>query len=99
MEPSARFIVRIDQLFHENAGMVDSDSPGIYSSGYYYTGVKYFLNLVFGTFPLLIINLWKTYKTQVPLYLSSKRVNHALEALLPEQGKFSLLIWGAVVAA
>lgn len=59
MGPSAGIIGRIDQLFHEDAGMVDFDSPSIHSSGYHYTGVKYFFNLVSGIFSLLIINLWK----------------------------------------
>lgn len=59
MEFSAGIIVWTDQLFHENAGMVDSDSLGIYSSGHHYTGVKYFFNLVFNIFPLFITNLWK----------------------------------------
>ncbi|MDP1550315.1 MAG: hypothetical protein Q8L97_09170 [Nitrosomonas sp.] len=46
-------------------------------------------------FLCLLLIYGKTYKTQVPLYLSSKRVNHALDALLPEQGKFSFVDLGS----
>ncbi|PSJ17866.1 hypothetical protein [Nitrosomonas supralitoralis] len=37
----------------------------------------------------------KTYKTQVPLYLSSKSVNQALTTLLPQQGIFSFIDLGS----
>lgn len=46
-------------------------------------------------FLCLLLIYGKTYKTQVPLYLSSKRANHALEALLPEQGQFSFVDLGS----
>jgi len=41
--------------------------------------------LFLGAFLLLLFVYWSTYRTQVPLYLSSKKVWHALENLLPAQ--------------
>lgn len=46
-------------------------------------------------FLCLLLTYGKTYKTQVPLYLSSKNVNHALESLLPGQGQFSFVDLGS----
>lgn len=46
-------------------------------------------------FLCLLLIYGKTYKTQVPLYLSSKSVNHALETLLPEQEQFSFVDLGS----
>jgi len=46
-------------------------------------------------FLCLLLIYGKTYKTQVPLYLSSKSVNHALETLLPERGQFSFVDLGS----
>jgi len=46
-------------------------------------------------FLCLLLIYGKTYKTQVPLYLSSKCVNHALETLLPEQEQFSFVDLGS----
>lgn len=46
-------------------------------------------------FLCLLLVYGKTYKTQVPLYLSSKSVNHALETLLPEQEQFSFVDLGS----
>lgn len=43
----------------------------------------------------LLLVYGKTYKTQVPLYLSSKSVNTALKTLLPEQGQFSFVDLGS----
>ncbi len=40
-------------------------------------------NLYLGTFLILLLVYWGTYRTQVPLYLSSKPVWHAIESLLP----------------
>lgn len=67
-----------------------------------------FIPLVIATLALNISSTWflafflcllliygKTYKTQVPLYLSSKRANQALEALLPKQGQFSFVDLGS----
>jgi hypothetical protein len=41
--------------------------------------------LFLGAFLLLLFVYWSTYRSQVPLYLSSKKVWHALENLLPAQ--------------
>jgi hypothetical protein len=46
-------------------------------------------------FLCLLLIYGKTYKTQVPLYLSSRRVNHALASLLPGQGQFSFVDLGS----
>jgi len=46
-------------------------------------------------FLCLLLIYGKTYKTQVPLYLSSKCANHALETLLPEQEQFSFVDLGS----
>ena len=67
-----------------------------------------FIPLAIATLALNISSLWfllffvcllliygKTYKTQVPLYLSSKSVNIALESLLPKQGHFSFIDLGS----
>lgn len=67
-----------------------------------------FIPLVITTLALDISSFWffifflsllliygKTYKTQVPLYLSSKSVNTALKTLLPEQGQFSFIDLGS----
>lgn len=67
-----------------------------------------FMPLIITTLALNISPLWfllfficllsvygKTYKTQVPLYLSSKNVNIALESLLPRQGEFSFIDLGS----
>lgn len=67
-----------------------------------------FIPLVITTLALDISSFWffifflsllliygKTYKTQVPLYLSSKSVNTALKTLLPEQGQFSFVDLGS----
>lgn len=43
----------------------------------------------------LLLIYGKTYKTQVPLYLSSKSVNAALETVLPQQGQFSFVDLGS----
>jgi hypothetical protein len=40
-------------------------------------------NLFLGTFLILLLVYWSTFRTQVPLYLSSNKVWHALENLLP----------------
>ena len=63
-----------------------------------------FMPLAIATLALNISSVWflifflsllliygKTYKTQVPLYLSSKSVNAALKTVLPEQGQFSFV--------
>lgn len=49
----------------------------------------------FSFFLCLLLIYGKTYKTQVPLYLSSKTVNNALETLLPKQGQFSFVDLGS----
>lgn len=67
-----------------------------------------FMPLIITTLALNISPLWfllffigllsvygKTYKTQVPLYLSSKNVNIALESLLPRKGEFSFIDLGS----
>jgi len=67
-----------------------------------------FIPLSIATLALNISSLWfflfficllliygKTYKTQVPLYLSSKSVNNALETLLPKQGQFFFIDLGS----
>ncbi len=46
-------------------------------------------------FLCLLLIYGKTYKTQVPLYLSSKNVNAALETLLPRQDQFSFVDLGS----
>lgn len=46
-------------------------------------------------FLCLLFTYGKTYKTQVPLYLSSKSVNQALATLLPKQGQFSFIDIGS----
>ncbi len=46
-------------------------------------------------FLCLLLTYGKTYKTQVPLYLSSKNVNQALATLLPKQGQFSFIDIGS----
>lgn len=46
-------------------------------------------------FVCLLLIYGKTYKTQVPLHLSSKGVNIALESLLPKQGQFSFIDLGS----
>ncbi len=46
-------------------------------------------------FLCLLFTYGKTYKTQVPLYLSSKSVNHALATLLPKQDPFSFIDIGS----
>lgn len=43
----------------------------------------------------LLLTYGKTYKTQVPLYLSSNSVNHALASLLPGQDQFSFVDLGS----
>ena len=43
----------------------------------------------------LMLIYGKTYKTQVPFYLSSKSVNTALETLLPKQAQFSFVDLGS----
>lgn len=43
----------------------------------------------------LLLIYGKTYKTQVPLYLSSNRVTQALQALLPESSRFSFVDLGS----
>ncbi|MBP6058666.1 MAG: hypothetical protein KA524_09695 [Nitrosomonas sp.] len=67
-----------------------------------------FMPLAIATLALNISSVWflifflsllliygKTYKTQVPLYLSSKSVNAALKTVLPEQGQFSFVDLGS----
>lgn len=67
-----------------------------------------FMPLSIATLALNISSLWflllfvgllliygKTYKTQVPLYLSSKSVNKALESLLPPHDDFSFIDLGS----
>lgn len=49
----------------------------------------------FSFFLCLLLIYGRTYKTQVPLYLSSKRVNIALETLLPDQDQFSFIDLGS----
>ncbi|MBS0423476.1 MAG: hypothetical protein JSR71_03400 [Proteobacteria bacterium] len=48
---------------------------------------------------VLFLGLWliygKTYKTQVPLYLSSNRVTQVLQSLLPESNRFSFVDLGS----
>ncbi|MBY0474469.1 MAG: hypothetical protein K2Q13_05305 [Nitrosomonas sp.] len=46
-------------------------------------------------FLCLLLTYGKTYKTQVPLYLSSKSVNQALATLLPKQNQFSFIDIGS----
>lgn len=50
-------------------------------------------------FFIIFMGLWlvygKTYKTQVPLYLSSKSVPHALESFLPKKNDFSFMDLGS----
>lgn len=50
-------------------------------------------------FLVLFMGMWlvygKTYKTQVPLYLSSKHVPDALESLLPQNKNFSFIDVGS----
>ncbi|WP_293006325.1 hypothetical protein [Nitrosomonas sp.] len=46
-------------------------------------------------FLCLLFTYGKTYKTQVPLYLSSKSVNQALATLLPKQSQFSFIDIGS----
>jgi len=46
-------------------------------------------------FLCLLLIYGKSYKTQVPLYLSSKSVNQALESLLPKQKQFSFVDLGS----
>ncbi len=43
----------------------------------------------------LLLIYGKTYKTQVPLYLSSSRVTQALQSLLPESSQFSFVDLGS----
>ncbi len=43
----------------------------------------------------LLLIYGKTYKTQVPLYLSSNRVMQALQSLLPENNRFSFVDLGS----
>lgn len=43
----------------------------------------------------LLLIYGKTYKTQVPLYLSSNRVTQALQSLLPENSRFSFVDLGS----
>lgn len=43
----------------------------------------------------LLLIYGKTYKTQVPLYLSSNRVTQALQSLLPESSRFSFVDLGS----
>ncbi|MBP6366905.1 MAG: hypothetical protein KBA82_07455 [Nitrosomonas sp.] len=67
-----------------------------------------FIPLAIATLALEISSLWflslflcllliygKTYKTQVPLYLSSKNVNIVLDTLLPKQEQFSFVDLGS----
>lgn len=42
-------------------------------------------NLFLGAFLVLLLVYWSTFRTQVPLYLSSNKVWHALERLLPAE--------------
>ena len=49
----------------------------------------------FSFFLCLLLVYGKTYKTRVPLYLSSTSVNTALETLLPKQGQFSFVDLGS----
>jgi hypothetical protein len=42
--------------------------------------------LFLGAFLIMLAVYWSTYQTQVPLYLSSNKVWHALEDLLPQPG-------------
>jgi precorrin-6B methylase 2 len=46
-------------------------------------------------FLLLFLIYGKTYRTQVPLYLSSQDVTHAMASLLPTQRKFSFIDLGS----
>lgn len=46
-------------------------------------------------FLCLLLTYGKTYKTQVPLYLSSKSVGRALATLLPQQDRFSFIDLGS----
>ncbi|MCH9638116.1 MAG: class I SAM-dependent methyltransferase [Betaproteobacteria bacterium] len=46
-------------------------------------------------FILLLLIYGKTYQTQVPLYLSSKDVTHAMTSLLPTQRAFSFIDLGS----
>lgn len=42
-------------------------------------------NLFLGAFLILLFTYWSTFRTQVPLYLSSNKVWHAMERLLPSE--------------
>jgi hypothetical protein len=42
-------------------------------------------SLFLGAFLILLLIYWSTFRTQVPLYLSSSKVWHAIEHLLPTQ--------------
>ncbi|MDX8378467.1 MAG: class I SAM-dependent methyltransferase [Gallionella sp.] len=49
-------------------------------------------------FIFMLVVYWRTYQTQVPLYLSSKKVWHALETLLPPSrpdGRFNFIDLGS----
>ncbi|MXS81781.1 class I SAM-dependent methyltransferase [Nitrosomonas oligotropha] len=57
------------------------------------------LNISSTWFLVFFLSLWliygKTYRTQVPLYLSSQRANQALESLLPGKERFSFVDLGS----
>jgi hypothetical protein len=42
-------------------------------------------NLFLGAFLILLVTYWSTFRTQVPLYLSSKKTWQAMERLLPSE--------------
>lgn len=50
-----------------------------------------------GAFVLLVLFYWSSFRTQVPLYLSSREARTALASLLPEAGRFSFVDLGSGV--
>jgi hypothetical protein len=46
-------------------------------------------------FSILLLVYWSTFRTQVPLYLSSRKVWQELETLLPDHGQFNFIDIGS----
>ncbi len=51
--------------------------------------------LFLGAFFIMVVVYWSTFRTQVPLYLSSNKVWQALEAQLPAERPFSFMDLGS----
>lgn len=50
-------------------------------------------------FLILCLTYWNTFRTQVPLYLSSEKVKRAVHSLLPHQREFSLIDLGCGIGS